>query len=63
VDSGRSDVKSKDVDWTGVEPDETPIAPLTAETFAARLNSLTEAVSALDALKRASGEQHGSTGQ
>lgn len=59
VDSGRSGLASQSVDWTGVEPDATPIEPLTAETFAARLNSLTDAVAALDSLKRAFDEQHG----
>jgi len=30
-------------DWTGVAPPSEPIAPLTAETFVARLNALSEA--------------------
>jgi len=48
-----------EVDWTGVAPDNTPIEPLTAENFVARLDSLTEAVTALERLKRAFDEQQG----
>jgi hypothetical protein len=46
-----------EVDWTGVAPDTAPIEPLSAETFVTRLKSLTEAVAALDELKRAFDEQ------
>ncbi|MGH2668361.1 MAG: hypothetical protein ACRDH5_04440 [bacterium] len=32
--------RAAEVDWTGIAPPTEPIAPLTAETFVARLNSL-----------------------
>jgi hypothetical protein len=48
-----------EVDWTGVAPDSDPIEPLTAETFITRLESLTEALAALDRLKSAFDDQHG----
>lgn len=50
-----------EVDWTGVAPDTASVEPLTVETFVARLNSLTEAVAALERLKRAFDEQNGRT--
>ncbi len=48
-----------EVEWTGVAPDTAPVEPLTAETFIARLESLTEEVAVLDRLKRAFDEQRG----
>jgi hypothetical protein len=42
-----------------VAPDTASVEPLTVETFVARLNSLTEAVAALERLKRAFDEQNG----
>lgn len=36
------DMRPEDIDWTGLAPDNSPIAPLTAETFVARLERLTD---------------------
>jgi hypothetical protein len=45
-------------DWTGVQPDQSPIAPLDARTFAARLHRLSERSASLTTLRRAFTEQH-----
>ena len=63
VTRARHSRREPEVDWTGVAPDSAPIAPLTAETFAARLETLTEAVAALNELKRAFDDQHGGCGR
>jgi len=59
VTGARHSPQEPEIDWTGVAPDNAPIEPLTAETFVARLASLTEAVAALDQLRRAFDDQHG----
>jgi hypothetical protein len=41
------------IDWTGVAPPVEPIAPLTPETFVARLNALSAEVNSLARLERA----------
>lgn len=46
------------VDWTGVAPSNDPIAPLTAETFVARLNVLSAEVNSLARIERAFVEQN-----
>lgn len=46
------------VDWTGVAPSNDPIAPLTPETFVARLNALSAEVNSLARLERAFVEQN-----
>ena len=45
-------------DWTGVEPDLSPIQPLDARTFEARLRLLSERAESLTILRRAFSEQH-----
>lgn len=59
VTHARHSAQEPEVDWTGVEPDNDPIEPLTAETFVARLDSLTDAVAALETLQRAFDERQG----
>ncbi|MBW2526315.1 MAG: hypothetical protein JRI23_19190 [Deltaproteobacteria bacterium] len=51
--------KRPEIDWTGVAPDTAPIEPLTAATFVARLDALTEGLAAIEQLRRAFDEQHG----
>lgn len=46
------------VDWSGVAPSNDPIAPLTPETFVARLNALSAEVNSLARLERAFVEQN-----
>jgi hypothetical protein len=46
------------VDWTGVEPDDSTLAPLDAATFTMRLTRLSERAASLTALRRAFAEQH-----
>lgn len=46
------------IDWTGVEPDQSPVQPLDANTFAARLRLLSERAESLTTLRRAFTEQH-----
>jgi len=50
--------ESERVDWSGVNPPDEPIPPLTPETFAARLNALSAAVNALARLEKAFLEQN-----
>ncbi len=45
--------QKQDLDWTGVKPDDSPIEPLTAETFVSRLNRLSVQVNALRRLQDA----------
>ncbi len=44
-------------DWTGVGPDRSPVKPLDAHTFAARLRLLTERAESLTVLRAAFSEQ------
>jgi len=46
-----------DIDWTGVEPDRSPIAPLDATSFVQRLNRLSERVRSLRTLRAAFQQQ------
>jgi hypothetical protein len=46
-----------DVDWTGVEPDRSPIAPLNATSFVLRLRRLSERAMTLRMLRAAFQEQ------
>jgi hypothetical protein len=46
-----------EVDWTGVRPDESPIAPLDAHSFTARLRLLSERASSLTVLRNAFAQQ------
>ena len=41
------------IDWTGVQPDDSPIEPLNARTFVLRLRRLEEWVSDLRRLRQA----------
>ncbi len=45
------------IDWTGVEPDDSPIEPLDGRTFVLRLRRLDEHVRDLTILRRARMEQ------
>ena len=45
------------VDWTGVQPDHTPIPPLDDQTFAGRLHLLSERAESLTRLRRAFTDQ------
>ena len=47
-----------DIDWTGFEPDASPVQPLDAHTFVARLRLLSERVESLTILRKAFTEQH-----
>lgn len=49
-------------DWTGVAPDDSPIAPLTPETFVERLNRLSDRVNALRAMRQAMPPQRSEDG-
>ena len=42
-----------DIDWTGVQPDRSRIAPLDAQTFLVRLQLLSERAHSLTVLRRA----------
>ena len=46
------------VDWTGVRPDDSPIAPLDSRSFVVRLRRLSERARDLTLLRRARTEQH-----
>jgi hypothetical protein len=48
-----------DIDWTGVEPERSPIAPLDARSFVARLRLLSERASSMRTLREAFARQHG----
>lgn len=45
------------IDWTGVEPDPSPIEPLDDHTFAVRLRLLSERAESLTILRKAFTEQ------
>jgi hypothetical protein len=45
------------VDWSGVQPDQSPIEPLNADTFIARIELLSERARSLKILRRAFVEQ------
>jgi len=45
------------VDWTGVQPDQTPIPPLDDQTFAGRLRLLSERAESLTRLRTAFTDQ------
>ena len=45
------------VDWTGVQPDHTPIPPLDNQTFAGRLRLLSERAESLTRLRTAFTDQ------
>ena len=47
----------RSIDWTGVQPDDSPIEPLDGRTFLLRLRRLEEHVHALRLLRRALMEQ------
>ena len=44
---------NRGIDWTGVQPDESPIEPLNARTFLLRLKRLDDSVRDLRLLRRA----------
>jgi len=46
------------IDWTGVEPDQSPVAPLDGHTYVARLRLLSERAASLTTLRKAFAEQH-----
>ena len=46
-----------DIDWTGVRPDESPIEPLDARSFAVRLRLLSERARSLTILRNTFTEQ------
>jgi hypothetical protein len=46
------------IDWTGVAPDQSPVAPLDAHTFALRLRRLSERAASLTTLRQAFADQH-----
>ena len=46
------------IDWTGVEPDQSPVAPLDAHTFVLRLRLLGDRAASLTVLREAFVEQH-----
>jgi hypothetical protein len=46
------------IDWTGVEPDRSPVRPLDAQTFTERLTLLSERAESLTVLRKAFTEQH-----
>ena len=46
-----------DIDWTGVQPDRSPIAPLDAYFFAERLRRLSERATSLMILRNAFTQQ------
>lgn len=45
-------MESPEVDWTGVEPDRSPISPLDATQFVARLRLLGERVESIRVLRQ-----------
>ncbi len=45
------------VDWSGVQPDESPIDPLDGRTFSVRLRLLSERAQSLTLLRKAFAEQ------
>jgi len=47
-----------DTDWTGLGPDTSPVEPLDARTFVARLRLLSERAEGLTILREAMAEQH-----
>ena len=48
---------NRSIDWTGVQPDDSPIEPLDGRTFLLRLRRLEEYVHDLTLLRRALMEQ------
>jgi hypothetical protein len=46
------------IDWTGVEPEASPLEPLDARTFAIRLQRLSERAGSLTRLRKAFADQH-----
>ena len=48
---------NRSIDWTGVQPDDSPIEPLDGRTFLLRLRRLEEHVHDLTLLRRALKEQ------
>ena len=46
------------IDWTGVQPDQSPIAPLDRESFLVRLRLLSERAFSLAMLRNAFAQQH-----
>ena len=48
---------NRSIDWTGVQPDDSPIEPLDGRTFLLRLRRLEEYVHDLTLLRRALKEQ------
>jgi hypothetical protein len=46
------------IDWTGVQPDSSPIEPLNANSFLARLRRLSERAESLTTLRNAFAQQH-----
>jgi hypothetical protein len=46
-----------EIDWTGVQPDQSPIAPLDADTFVERLRFLSERANSLLILRNALSQQ------
>lgn len=46
-----------DIDWTGVQPDQSPIAPLDERTFKIRLRLLSERATSLMILRNAFKQQ------
>jgi hypothetical protein len=51
------------IDWSGVKPDESPIAPLDAATFIERLQRLSDRAASLTILRQAFREQHSNDDQ
>jgi hypothetical protein len=52
--------ESPEIDWTGVQPDRSPLMPLNADTFLVRLRLLNERVNSIRALRAAFEQAHGS---
>ena len=46
-----------DIDWTGVQPDQSPIAPLDERTFPTRLRLLSERATSMMILRNAFKQQ------
>lgn len=53
----REPADERGTDWTGVQPDDSPIAPLDGRTFILRLRMLGERARDLTLLRRARNEQ------
>lgn len=53
----REPADERRIDWTGVQPDDSPIAPLDGRTFILRLRMLGERARDLTLLRRARNEQ------